>query len=103
MVRRASVSVFTHDMTERRVIITASNTPKRTGPDETVAERRLIDGLNKHAQTITSLVIAGATMTTKGHHRASASTHRLPQGRANDPRHRGSRSGTFSRAKRSRT
>jgi hypothetical protein len=41
------------------------NTPKKNRTDETAAEQKLVDGLNKHAQTITQLVIAGADMTTK--------------------------------------
>jgi len=43
----------------------ASNTPKPNRTDQSAAEQKLIDGLNKHAQTITSFVIAGVTMPTK--------------------------------------
>jgi len=43
----------------------ASNEPKKNRQDQSAAEQKLIDGLNKHAQTITSLVIGGATMQTK--------------------------------------
>ncbi len=42
-----------------------TNTPKNNRKDETAAWQHLIDGLNKHAATITSMVIAGASMTTK--------------------------------------
>jgi hypothetical protein len=42
-----------------------SNTPKNNRKDETAAWQQLIDGLNKHAATITSVVIAGASVTTK--------------------------------------
>jgi hypothetical protein len=43
----------------------ASNSPKKNRPEQSAAEQKLIDGFNKHAQTITSFVIAGATMQTK--------------------------------------
>jgi len=39
------------------------NTPKKNRTDANVADQRLIDGLQKHAATITSLVIAGVAMT----------------------------------------
>jgi hypothetical protein len=42
-----------------------TNTPKKNRTDETAADQKLIDGLNKHAATITSLVIGGVTMATK--------------------------------------
>jgi hypothetical protein len=42
-----------------------NNTPKNSRPSQTAADEKLIDGLNKHAATITVLVIAGATMATK--------------------------------------
>jgi hypothetical protein len=50
--------------TEETVIM-GTNTPKNNRTDQTTAEQNLVDGLNKHAQTITSMVIAGVTMTTK--------------------------------------
>ena len=40
-----------------------TNAPKSNRPDETAADQKLIDGLTKHASTITSMVIAGVTMT----------------------------------------
>lgn len=43
----------------------ANNTPKKNRTDETAADQKLIDGLTKHAATITSLVIGGVTMATK--------------------------------------
>jgi hypothetical protein len=43
----------------------ASNTPKKNRLDQVAAEQKLADGLNKHAATITSFVIGGATMQTK--------------------------------------
>ena len=43
----------------------ASNSPKKNRPEQSAAEQKLIDGFNKHAQTITSFVIAGATMQAK--------------------------------------
>ena len=36
-----------------------SNTPKRNRRDQTTAERALLEGLLKHAQTVPSLLIAG--------------------------------------------
>ncbi|HEY1693656.1 MAG TPA: hypothetical protein VGG39_15920 [Polyangiaceae bacterium] len=42
-----------------------SNTPKNSRPSQTAADQKLIDGLNKHAATITVIVIAGVTMATK--------------------------------------
>jgi hypothetical protein len=42
-----------------------TNTPKKNRVDETLADQKLIDGLTKHASTITSLVIGGVTMATK--------------------------------------
>jgi hypothetical protein len=41
-----------------------TNTPKNNRTDQVAADQKLIDGLTKHAATITSLVIAGATFTT---------------------------------------
>jgi hypothetical protein len=43
----------------------AKNVPKKNRTDETAADQKLIDGLTKHAATITSLVIGGVTMATK--------------------------------------
>jgi uncharacterized protein (TIGR02266 family) len=43
----------------------ATNTPKKNRTDETVALQKLSDGLTKHEQTITQLVIAGVVMPTK--------------------------------------
>jgi hypothetical protein len=43
----------------------ASNTPMKNRLDQVAAEQKLVDGLNKHAQAITSFVIAGATVTMK--------------------------------------
>jgi hypothetical protein len=43
----------------------ASNTPKKNRTDQIASEQKLSDGLNKHAQTITSIVIGGTAMTTK--------------------------------------
>jgi hypothetical protein len=40
-----------------------TNTPKPNRPSRISAEQKLIDGLNKHASTITSMVIAGTAMT----------------------------------------
>jgi hypothetical protein len=37
----------------------ASNTPKKNRTDQLASEQRLADGLNKDAQTITSIVIGG--------------------------------------------
>jgi hypothetical protein len=42
-----------------------SNTPNQNRIDEITADQKLIDGLNKHATTITSIVIGGAAATTK--------------------------------------
>jgi hypothetical protein len=42
-----------------------NNIPKKNRTDETAADQKLIDGLTKHAATITSLVIGGVTMATK--------------------------------------
>jgi hypothetical protein len=42
-----------------------TNTPKKSRVDETLADQKLIDGLTKHATTITSVVIGGVTMATK--------------------------------------
>jgi hypothetical protein len=41
------------------------NTPKPNRTDQTAADQKLIDGLNKHASAITALVIAGVTMSPK--------------------------------------
>jgi len=41
------------------------NTPKKNRVDLTLADQKLIDGLNKHASTITSMVIGGVAMATK--------------------------------------
>jgi hypothetical protein len=43
----------------------ASNTPKKNRTDQTTAEQSLIGGLNKHATSIPSIVIGGASVTTK--------------------------------------
>ena len=43
----------------------AANTPKKNRPAQSASEQKLVDGLNKHAQTITSFVIGGVTMPTK--------------------------------------
>jgi hypothetical protein len=43
----------------------ATNTPKKNRVDQIAADQKLIDGLTKHASTITSLVIDGVTMATK--------------------------------------
>jgi hypothetical protein len=43
----------------------ASNTPKKNRTDQIASEQKLSDGLSKHAQTITSIVIGGTAMTTK--------------------------------------
>jgi hypothetical protein len=42
-----------------------TNTPKNNRADQTVADQNLIDGLTKHASTITSIMIGGASLTTK--------------------------------------
>ncbi len=42
-----------------------SNTPNPNRTDEITADQNLIDGLNKHAATITVIVLGGATATTK--------------------------------------
>jgi hypothetical protein len=42
-----------------------NNTPKKNRIDQTAAEQALIDGFNKHAAAIPSMVISGATQTTK--------------------------------------
>ena len=41
------------------------NTPKRNRIDQTTAEQTLLDGLDKHAAEIPSMVISGAMLTTK--------------------------------------
>ncbi len=41
------------------------NTPKKNRIDQTTAEQTLIDGFNKHAATIPSMVINGVMQTTK--------------------------------------
>jgi hypothetical protein len=41
-----------------------TNTPSNNRTAQSVADQKLIDGLNKHAATITALVIAGASHTT---------------------------------------
>jgi hypothetical protein len=43
----------------------ASNTPKNNRIDQTTAEQTLIDGFNKHAAAIPSMVINGVVQTTK--------------------------------------
>ena len=43
----------------------ASNTPKNNRIDQTTAEQTLIDGFNKHAAEIPSMVINGVVQTTK--------------------------------------
>jgi hypothetical protein len=53
------------DTFETRRFIMSTNTPKKNRVDETLADQKLIDGLNKHASTITSLVIGGVAMATK--------------------------------------
>jgi hypothetical protein len=50
---------------EKKVTIMGSNTPKKNRTDETTSEQMLINGLNKHATTIPSVAIAGASVTTK--------------------------------------
>lgn len=42
-----------------------TNVPKPNRNSEAAAEQKLIDGLNKHAQAIQSIMIAGVSMTTK--------------------------------------
>jgi hypothetical protein len=42
-----------------------TNTPKNNRVDQTLADQKLIDGLTKHASTITSLVINGVAMDAK--------------------------------------
>jgi hypothetical protein len=42
-----------------------ANTPKNNRVDMTLADQKMIDGLTKHASTITSLVINGVAMATK--------------------------------------
>ena len=42
-----------------------TNTPKKNRAAETAADQKLIDGLTKHAATITALVIGGVTMASK--------------------------------------
>jgi hypothetical protein len=42
-----------------------NNVPKKNRLEQNAADQKLIDGLQKHAATITSLVIAGATMVSK--------------------------------------
>ena len=42
-----------------------TNTPKANRVDEIAADQKLIDGLTKHAATITALVIGGVTMASK--------------------------------------
>jgi hypothetical protein len=49
----------------KEAIIMGTNTPKSNRSAGTAAEQKLVDGLNKHAATIPSIVIAGASMTTK--------------------------------------
>jgi hypothetical protein len=41
-----------------------TNTPKKNRTDQTLADQKLIDGLTKHASTITALVIGGTSLTT---------------------------------------
>ncbi len=41
------------------------NTPNQNRADEITADQSLIDGLNKHATTIPSIMIGGASVTTK--------------------------------------
>ena len=67
MVLRPGVLISTkrNERKTKEVIIMGTNTPKNNRKDETAAWQHLIDGLNKHASTITSIVIAGASMTTK--------------------------------------
>jgi hypothetical protein len=43
----------------------STNTPKKNRIDQNAADQKLIDGLTKHAATIPSLVIAGATVANK--------------------------------------
>jgi len=43
----------------------AANTQKNNRLSQSASEQKLIDGLTKHAQTITSFVIGGVTMQTK--------------------------------------
>ena len=60
------------------------NTPKKNRIDQTTAEQTLIDGFNKHAAAIPSMVINGVSANDEGHRRDSAITHRLGQSGAVD-------------------
>jgi hypothetical protein len=61
----ASRDAHVQDTFETRRFIMSTNTPKKNRVDETLADQKLIDGLTKHASTITSLVIGGVAMATK--------------------------------------
>ena len=60
------------------------NTPKKNRIDQITAEQTLIDGFNKHAAAIPTMVIDGAIADEEGHRRDSAITHRLGPGGAVD-------------------
>jgi hypothetical protein len=52
-------------MFETRRFTMGLNTPKNNRVDLTLADQKLIDGLTKHASTITSVVVGGVAMATK--------------------------------------
>ncbi len=62
---RPGVLVSTEPKKDREVVIMGINTPNKNRTDQSTANQKLIDGLNKHAATIPSIVIAGASVTTK--------------------------------------
>ena len=41
-----------------------SNTPKKSRPNRTVANQKLVDGLNKHQAILSAMVVNGAPLTT---------------------------------------
>jgi hypothetical protein len=57
MVPRTDLSESHEEEEREKVVIMASNAPKKNRPDQSAAEQKLIDGFNKHVQTITSFVI----------------------------------------------
>jgi hypothetical protein len=64
MVPRAGAFVHPQTRNKEEEEVMASNTPKKNQTDQTTADQKLIDGLTKHAATLSSIVIAGASTTT---------------------------------------
>jgi hypothetical protein len=64
----ASQRIASSTVTNRKneeVVIMGTNTPKQNKNAETTADQNLADGLSKHAATITTIMIGGASVATK--------------------------------------